>query len=606
MSIISIKNLIHKYVKRDDYGEKVGSVKAVNNVSLEVSYGEFIAILGRNGSGKSTLAKHINALLFPTEGKVYVCDYDTEDEELILDIRKSAGMVFQNPDNQIVATVVEEDVAFGPENMGVEPSQIRLRVNESLEAVGMTPYMESSPNKLSGGQKQRVAIAGVLAMKPKCLIMDEPTAMLDPVGRKEVLEIVHKLNKTEGITVILVTHHMDEVIDADKVLVMEEGKLVLSGTPEEVFSDVERIKHIGLDVPQVTEVSVGLIQAGFDLKQVLHKEELKNDLKCLTERSKAVKSEINTSHIEGPVKDTCSLKNELQGIGENRTPVISLKKVSYTYAPDTTFSHQALNDIDLDIYPGDFLAIIGHTGSGKSTLIQHFNGLEKPSAGTVYFSGEDIHSENYDRKALRGRVGLVFQYPEHQIFEMSIFKDVAFGPKNQGLSEKEVNERVREALELVGIEEERFNDSPLDLSGGQKKRVAIAGVLAMKPEVLILDEPAAGLDPCGRDEILGQIKKIHEKTGITVVLVSHSMEMVAEYANRIVVMNHGEIKYNGSPREIFSHEEELESIGLAVPQVTSLANELAREGIRLNGLPISVEECVGLLTQYLTENTIND
>ncbi len=605
MSIISIKNLIHKYVKRDDYGEKIGSVKAVDNVSLEVSRGEFIAILGRNGSGKSTLAKHINALLFPSEGKVYVCDYDTEDEELILDIRKSAGMVFQNPDNQIVATVVEEDVAFGPENMGVEPSQIRLRVNESLEAVGMTPYMESSPNKLSGGQKQRVAIAGVLAMKPKCLIMDEPTAMLDPVGRREVLDIVHKLNKTEGITVILVTHHMDEVIDADKICVMEEGKLILSGTPEEVFSDVEKLKRLGLDVPQVTEVSVGLKQAGFGVKQVLHKDELKNALKELTGRHK---DDIRLDRTDVKKVSSEMQCNEKLGknYGKDNSPVITLENVSYTYAPDTAFSHQALKNINLTVFRGDFLAIIGHTGSGKSTLIQHFNGLEKPTAGKVYFGGEDIHSEGYDRRTLRGRVGLVFQYPEHQLFEMSIFKDVAFGPKNQGLSQGEVDERVKEALELVGIEEERWNDSPLDLSGGQKKRVAIAGVLAMKPEVLILDEPAAGLDPAGRDEILGQIKKIHERTGITVVLVSHSMEMVAEYANRIIVMNHGEIKYDDSPREVFTHEKELESIGLAVPQVTSLANDLAKEGIRLNGLPISVRECISLLTQYLTENQLND
>lgn len=262
MGIIDIKNLVFEYIRRDEEGNTEEIERAIDGVELEVNEGDFIAILGHNGSGKSTLAKQLNALLVPTEGTVWVNGYDTKDVSNLLNIRQSAGMVFQNPDNQIIASVVEEDVGFGPENMGVPTEEILTRVKDSLAAVGMSGYAKHSPNKLSGGQKQRVAIAGIMAMKPKCIVLDEPTAMLDPIGRKEVLKTVHKLNKNENITIILITHYMNEVIDADKVFVMEEGKVVLQGTPREVFSEVERLESYRLDVPQVTKLAYELKQSG--------------------------------------------------------------------------------------------------------------------------------------------------------------------------------------------------------------------------------------------------------------------------------------------------------------------------------------------------------
>lgn len=279
MSIISIKKLIHDFKKLDAEGNDAGSFRALSGVDLEVNKGEFIAILGANGSGKSTLAKHINALLFPSGGKVLVCGNDTEDEEKILEIRMAAGMVFQNPDNQIIASVVEEDVAFGPENIGVPAGELRTRVNKSLAAVEMSDYAKSDPNKLSGGQKQRVAIAGVFAMQPQCIILDEPTAMLDPVGRKEVLEAVHTLNREVGMTVIIVTHHMDEVVDANRIFVMHKGNVALSGTPHEVFSDVPKMKELGLDVPQVTELAFRLNKKGYHMPTVLTIEEFLSEFK---------------------------------------------------------------------------------------------------------------------------------------------------------------------------------------------------------------------------------------------------------------------------------------------------------------------------------------
>ena len=269
---------------------------------------------------------------------------------------------------------------------------------------------------------------------------------------------------------------------------------------------------------------------------------------------------------------------------------IVLENVSYTYSPDTAYEIHALKQVSLEIRDGQFIGLIGHTGSGKSTLVQHLNGLVKATSGHIYFNGEDIYSENYDMRRLRSKVGLVFQYPEHQLFEVDVLTDVCFGPKNQGLSQEEAEKRAREALRMVGISEEYEKQSPFDLSGGQKRRVAIAGVLAMEPEVLILDEPTAGLDPRGRDEILDQISLLHKERGITVILVSHSMEDVAKYVERIIVMNQGEVMYDDVPREVFRHYKELESVGLAAPQVTYIMHTLKDRGFDADENATTIEE----------------
>ena len=282
MGIIKSKDLVHEYIRRDEEGNVESIQTALDKVSLDVKKGDFIAVLGHNGSGKSTLAKHINAILEPTEGSLWVDGFDTTDEKNIWDIRQRAGMVFQNPDNQIIASVVEEDVGFGPENIGVPTDEIWQRVEESLKAVGMLKYREHSPNKLSGGQKQRVAIAGVMAMQPECIVLDEPTAMLDPVGRKEVLEAVHALNREKGVTIILITHYMEEVVEADHVYVMDSGKVVMQGTPRSIFSQVERLKEYRLDVPQITLLAYELKKAGLDIPDgILTREELTEALEKL-------------------------------------------------------------------------------------------------------------------------------------------------------------------------------------------------------------------------------------------------------------------------------------------------------------------------------------
>lgn len=286
MEMVKMEDLAFEYIRRDEEGNVESITRAIDGVNLDVKKGDFIAVLGANGSGKSTLAKHINAILYPTEGTVWVNGLNTSDEEKIWEIRRSAGMVFQNPDNQIVATVVEEDVGFGPENLGVPTDEIWERVEKSLDAVGMLDYRTQSPNKLSGGQKQRVAIAGIMAMKPECIVLDEPTAMLDPDGRKDVISTVHKLNQQDKITVILITHHMGEVIDADKVFVMNQGQIAMEGSPREIFSKVDELKSYRLDVPQVTELAYELRRAGLDIPEgILYVEELVEALDKIKRKS---------------------------------------------------------------------------------------------------------------------------------------------------------------------------------------------------------------------------------------------------------------------------------------------------------------------------------
>ena len=279
MGIVKAKNLTFEYIRRDEDGNVEGITKAVDNVSIDIKQGDFVAVLGHNGSGKSTFAKHLNALVMPTEGTVWVDGMDTREEENTLKVRQTAGMVFQNPDNQIVGTLVDEEVGFGPEKIGVPTEEIWERVEKSLKAVGMYAFRNQSPNKLSGGQKQRVAIAGIVAMKPKCIVLDEPTAMLDPLGRKDVLNVLHELNRQENVTVILITHYMEEVIDIDKLYVMDDGKLVMSGTPREIFSQVEKLKELRLDVPHVTELAYELQKEGVPLKNgILTSEEFTEEL----------------------------------------------------------------------------------------------------------------------------------------------------------------------------------------------------------------------------------------------------------------------------------------------------------------------------------------
>ena len=541
---------------------------AVQDVSLQIASGSHVAILGRNGSGKSTLARLINALEQPSKGVVVVSGRNTAQEENVWEIRRLCGMVFQNPDNQIVGTTVEEDVAFGPENLGFPQPDIRRAVDESLAYVGLAGDAQKPPHLLSGGQKQKLAIAGILAMKPACLILDEATSMLDPVSRHDFMQLVQTLVRDQNMTVVNITHHMEEVLLADFVYVMSGGRVVTSGTPAEVFDQVSLVRREGLDVPDHTEITHTVARLLDGSLQPL-------EAASWDQARLAIIRLLDEAHRRAAQTGWCPElpRTERPVPPDKAETVIAVNNLSYVYAPGTAMETRALDRVSFDVHKGELLGIIGHSGSGKSTLIQHLNGLLRGHKGQVTILGMD-GSTNADIKKIRQRVGLLFQYPEHQLFEETVFQDIAFGPKRMGLDMAQIEPRVLKAARIVGLQDEELERSPFELSGGQKRRAAIAGVLAMEPEILILDEPAAGLDPAGRDEILDYAAQLR-RMGVTVILVSHSMEDIARLADRVLVLRQGRVHAFGTTADVFSQEEELALAGLSLPRTTAFLKSLS-------------------------------
>ncbi len=564
MNMIEIEDLEYEYRTYDDNGNPGESIRALDHVTLSVPKGQFLAVLGHNGCGKSTLAKHLNGILVGTKGKVFINGIDTADDDRIFDVRQTVGMVFQNPDNQLVATVVEEDVAFALENLGVPTTEIRQRVDEALKTVRMYDYRTHSPHQLSGGQKQRVAIAGVLAMRPDCIVLDEPTAMLDPKGRSEVMNTIRLLH-SQGVTIVLITHYMEEAAQAQRVVVMDRGKILMDDEPHKIFSRVAELRGCSLDVPQVTELMYELRKSGLPVSQeVLNEEEACRELEKIT--FKKGKSPIPA---EKPLR-----RNAPETIAEIRNLV-------YKYSVGTPFEATAVDNVSLTVGKGEFIGVIGHTGSGKSTLIQHLNGLLKPTSGEILINRKNIWEKDSDIRAVRFLAGLVFQYSEYQLFEETVYKDIAYGPKNMGLPDEEIDLRVRRAAKSMGLSDELLARSPFDLSGGQKRRAALAGVIAMQPQILILDEPAAGLDPKGRDRVLNEIYAYHKESGTTILLVSHSMEDIVRYADKVLVMNRGRLFCYEETDTVFRRAREIRQVGLDLPQITKLSHLLAEHGIFL-------------------------
>lgn len=583
-----------------------GAAPALDGVDLNIEDGEFFCILGGNGSGKSTFAKHLNALLQPDAGTVRINGMDASDPELVYDIRSTAGMVFQNPDDQLVATLVEDDVAFGPENLGVPSAQIAQRVREALKGVGLVGFERHETHALSGGQKQRVALAGVLAMEPRVLILDEASSMLDPRGRKGLMKACRALHD-RGMTIVMITHFMEEAAEADRVAVFRAGRVAMLGTPEEILTRADELAQLNLDMPASCCLGRTLRAKGVPVcAQVREADMVAEIAQTYAERSgagtagqsSASQSEIADGAVPADNEDNAS------------EPVIEISHLSYSYSlsarerrrwhkrsaaegasnkqtlwGNDPSSPWALRDVSLTVCRGEFLGLAGHTGSGKSTLVQHLNGLIRPQEGSVYALGLDLVNKK-DAAAVKAKVGVVFQYPERQLFAETVAQDVAFGPHNLGLSQAEVARRVASSLARVGLDLATVGDkSPFELSGGQQRRVAFAGVLAMEPEVLVLDEPMAGLDPAARSDFLELIDRLHHG-GLTVVMVSHSMDDLANCCDRIVVMNEGAVFAEGTPAQVFAHADELKSIGLGVPAAQRMALALAKAGVplRFDGL----------------------
>lgn len=578
-TVIRAEQVRFQYKKRDVDGNVIATEEILKGVDLTIKKGEFIALLGRNGSGKTTFSKQLNAILRPSEGTVTVDEMGTKDADKTYEIRQRVGMVFQNPDNQMVAANVEEEVAFGPENLGMESDTIVARVKQALEQVRMWKRRKTAPNHLSGGQKQRIAIAGILAMHPDYIVLDEPTAMLDPKGRKEVMEALQRLNQEQEMTVILITHDMEEAALASRVILLADGQMRFDGRPEKFFGADALLAEMGMEAPLSYRVRK-LIDSDVFEKKI---GDARVEEATIDKREKVAEYDKTGREWEASSELVDKKKNKKAEAetDEKNQDLLSLQHVSYIYSPGTAYEKVALDDVNLSLGKGEIVGLAGHTGSGKSTMIQLLNGLLKPTGGTVTFEGKDIHAKGYSGNYLRSKVGMVFQYPEHQMICDTVWEDVAFGPGKQGLTGEACETRVEEALRFVDLPEKYYQASPLQLSGGQKRRVAIAGVLAMQLEYIILDEPAAGLDAAGKREIFDRIRRMSREQGIGVLLVSHSMEDLAEYADRIIVLDDGKKILDDRPVQIFAKRETLADCGLDVPETVKLADKLRANGYQI-------------------------
>ncbi|HHU07514.1 MAG TPA: energy-coupling factor transporter ATPase [Clostridiaceae bacterium] len=583
---------------------------ALTDINIDIRAGQHIAVLGHNGSGKSTLAHIINALLLPQRGTLSFFGCEPSNEDSIWEIRRRSGLVLQNPDNQIIGTTLEEDVAFGPENLGVPLPELRHRVDASLEKVGLLDLASRPPHTLSGGQKQKLAIAGILAMEPICLILDEATAMLDPYSRADFMDLVMRLSKERDLTVINITHNMEEALLADYIYVVYNSRIALHGTPADVFDQPAQLRRMGLDVPVHIEIAQQIADytsmpltkseafSCTGAAQSVHErldfffgsqenvdldsfdspaaQNLETEPGSLAAQNLEAEPDSNSPMNLGADPSLKSNDAELKQapstydyqqisdpLSQNRKVLVEVKGLSYTYNPDLEQCVKALSDLSVDIYEGELLGLAGHSGSGKSTFVQHLNGLIRPEPGVVSVMGLDVHEKKNIRK-VREHLGLLFQYPEQQLFEETVGADIAFGPKQMGLPPDVVEQRVKEAAELTGLDIKLLERSPFDLSGGQMRRVATAGILAMNPDILILDEPTAGLDPAGRDELLSYILRLQQR-GQTIILISHDMDQLAGIADRILILKDGKKFALGTPAEVFSDEVSIRLAGLDMP-----------------------------------------
>lgn len=578
----TIAELSHVSLVYDD------GTRALDDVSLAIRRGERLCVLGANGSGKSTLASVLCGLLAPDGGtvtlvgeKVYT---DGEvDFAAYQRARRRLGLVFQNPEDQIVTSVVEDDVAFGPENLGLPPDEIERRVRRELHRVAMEHYAKADPARLSGGQRQRVTIASALAMEPELLVLDEPASALDVRGRTSIMKVMGKLDAA-GVTIVHVTHFMDEALAADRVIVLDRGRITIEGTPPEIFSHVDEMRSLGLSEPFSGKLSARLEELGVSVAWTCDEKALCRELTDkLSGGTTAGALDTQRRHTDAPQAEKDASPAET---------VVHIRDVSYSYSAE-----RALSSLTLDVSRGSHVALVGQTGSGKSTLLRLVAALETPDAGSVVVDGIDTRDKR-GRRSLHGRVGYVMQRPERQLFAESVFADVAFGPTNMGLSSEEVKRRVRQALESVGLTG-KDDASPFQLSGGQKRLCAIAGVLAMEPDILLLDEPTSGLDPRGRKTLRAILKRINED-GTTLIEVTHSMSDAAR-ADRVVVIDGGTVALEGTPGEVFSKENErrLSEIGLGIPSALSFSRALEENGTPSLGEPLTTNELAASIARAL-------
>ena len=579
--MIKIRNLTFEYFDRDDEGNLTEMVNAIRGINFDAGEGEFIVVAGVNGSGKSTFAKILNRLLLPIEGTVLIGGLDAMQAENIIPIRKMVGMVFQNPDDQLIGSVVEEDVAFGAENIGVPHKELVKRVEDALAQVGLSASMRIE--ELSGGGKQKVAIAGVLAMKPRCIVLDEATSMLDPKSRRDVLQLMKELQK-QGITIILITHLMEELLLADWIYVMHQGRLAMKGNREAIFAQPEKLREFGLELPMTVQLAHDLAKCGCMRTKDLF------SIEAIAER---IYKEYPYAFLKEKTMEPAPAGKKAKALSQ----AIVLQHVHLNYG-----EKPILTDVCCSIEKGSYTAIIGPSGAGKSTLLQTIPALISPTDGNIYVDGLEVTDASADIAALRKKIGFIFQYPEQQLFAKNVYEDVVFGPRNVGISEVEAEKRAYEAIQFVGLPQDVY-DLPMDkLSGGQKRRVALAGVIAMQPDYLILDEPLAGLDPVGKKKMLDILRALHRDAGITVVVVSHDADAVVEDAEQVLYLQDGKILEYGTPADVFYRlwRREMDDMSQGMTGRQTLDNKILSEALcelpvcmqllislRMMGLPVS-------------------
>lgn len=537
----------------------------LDRITLTVKPGDFSAIVGPSGSGKSTLCLTFNGIIPKSiagtmSGDVTVNQQNTKEHE-VYELADTVGIVLQNPESQLFAMSVEEELAFGPENLGLPREEIVRRIEEASEVVGIGDR-ERFPFSLSGGEKQKLAIASMLTMQPSYLVLDEPTSQLDPKGRKDVYAVLEKLHQG-GISIVLVEHDTEYVAEhAHTVVVLEKGKIVKSGSPKEIFKEVEEMRELGIKVPEVAEFTYELYKRGVIQTVCTTLEEAMPLVECLKKQKKERGKEKGKEKKDEKKNKKGDQHEIFNSLSFYKDPIIEVNNLSFSYI-DTP----VLCDVNLTVYKGEILALIGQNGSGKTTLVKHFNGLLRPFRGELLVDGDDVKKKSVAEMAKK--VGYVFQNPDHQIFADTVFDEVEFGLKNLGVPASEREEKVIQVLNQTDLL--RYKDThPTSLSGGEKQRLAIASVLVMNPKILILDEPTTGLDLKSSRSITELVKDLHAKNH-TVILVTHDMKLVAEMANRIVVLREGKIVADGLPRQIFSDTTLLHENLLEEPQITKLS-----------------------------------
>lgn len=557
--------------------------RALQAIDLEIHEGEFVAIIGENGSGKSTLARLLTALLLPDEGQVLVDGMSTRDSVHHAQIRSRVGMIFQRPQEQVVATTLEEDVAFGPANLGLPRDEIRQRVDAALLVTGLTGMKERPSYMLSAGETQRLALAGILAMQPRCIIFDETTAMLDPSGRRMVLQQAQALN-ARGITIVFITHLMEEAVQAERVIALHHGRVVMDGRPSQVFASQKRVHAIGLDLPPVMQAA-RLLRTVFPAVRtdLLHEE-------ALLAQMPLFKGEFGNPHK--------------RRITTNVTqPVITIEHLAHTYMCKTPLAHQALQDANLKVMQNSRHGIVGATGCGKSTLLQHINGLIRPQSGRVVVSGRDLADDHLDVRALRQQVGLAFQLPEDQFFEQYVGDEIAFAARNFHPPHL-TRELVQEAMQTVDLDFDEFKDRLLvTLSGGEKRKVALASALAARPSILLLDEPLAGLDPRSRSDIFNRLMQMHAQ-GTTLLISTHQFEGLVEMLDALSLMRRGRDILHGNPASVFDQADVLEESGLIAPLAVRLCWALRERGWPILKAEISIKNLLILIKKITGQGAV--